>query len=211
MTTPSLAELSLDELAALGTAGDRAAEQVLFEGLRVRFLQVAKRRVRADDVEDVAQEALGIVHSKYAKRGPGGPVLTWGLAILRNVIGNYYQRRERLARGEPFDERRHPAAAEDHGDIVDDEALRDLLEAIDRLARRQARCAVLFRRIMESLAEGGGPTEVTHRAMERLRTDFGEMSRGALYVALHRCRAHLRATLAETNAPAGLEMIDEEG
>ncbi len=211
MPTPSLAELSLDELAALGTAGDRAAEQVLFEGLRVRFVQVAKRRVRADDVEDVAQEALGIVHAKYARREPTSPVLTWSLAILRNVIGNHYQRRERLARGEPFDERHHPMAIEGGGGIEEEEALREVLEAIDHVARRQARCALLFRRIMESLAEGGTPTEVTHRAMERLRSDFGEMSRGALYVALHRCRVHLRAALAEAGAPATADLLDGEG
>lgn len=211
MTTPSIAESSLDELAALGAAGNPAAEQALFENLRVSFVQIAKRRVRADDVEDVAQEALGIVHAKYAGRGPAGPILTWGLAILRNVIGNYYQRRERQAKGEPFDEGRHLTAVEGYDRREEDQALRDLLAAIDRLARHHARCAVLFRRIMESLAEGGAPTEVTHRAMERMRTDYEAMSPGALYVALHRCRAHLRAILAEGGALTGADTASWEG
>lgn len=203
MTTPPIPQPSFDELATRAAGGDRFAEEALFHGLRVRFVQVAKRRVRADDVEDVTQEALGIVLAKYAARGASGRVLTWGLAILRNVIGNHYQRRERLARGEPFDERRHTdgpgggavPAARDGGE--GEEILRETLAAIDRLSRDEARCAALFGRILESLAEGGTAAEMTHRALERMRADFGELSRGALYVALHRCRASLRAILAD--------------
>jgi DNA-directed RNA polymerase specialized sigma24 family protein len=208
MSNPTLAGLPLDELAARGAGGDRAAEQELCESLRVRFLLIAKRRVRAEDVEDVAQEALRIVLARYGRRERAGQVLTWGLAILRNVIGNYYQRREKQTREEPFDERRHPAGTRGAGPIAGpgadggNETWNEVLEAIGRLARREPRCAVLFRRILESLDEGGAPGQVSRRAMERMRADFGAMSRGALYVALHRCRASLRGILQDMGALA---------
>jgi len=212
MSKPSLQGLSLDELADRGASGDSTAEQALCEALRVRFVPIAKRRVRDDDAQDVVQEALRIVHAKYARRERAGPVLTWGMVILRHVIGNYYQRREKRALEEPFDERRWPGGGAGWeapglpGTGVEGETWHEVLEAISRLARKEPRCAALFRRILESLDEGGTPSEVSHRAMERMRADFGEMSRGSLYVALHRCRANLRAILGDMNA---LTMLGE--
>jgi DNA-directed RNA polymerase specialized sigma24 family protein len=200
--------LSLDELAARGAGGDRAAEQELCEALRVRFVPIAKRRVQDADAEDVVQEALRIVHAKYAGRERAGQVLTWSMVVLRNVIGNYYQRREKLALEEPFDERRHAdratggEAAARQGADGECEMWGQILEAVGLLARKEPRCAVMFRRILESLDEGGTPAAVLRRAMERMRADFGEISRGALYVALHRCRANLRAILSDMGALA---------
>ena len=62
-----------------------------------RFVTVAARRVESDAVEDLVQDALRIVHEK-AGVGPGTlvdgrPALAWCFQVLRNVIGNHYQRR----------------------------------------------------------------------------------------------------------------------
>ena len=48
-----------------------------------------------DHAEDVVQDALRIVFDRYGeiKQGPG--ILVWGLTVLRNVIGNHYQARDR--------------------------------------------------------------------------------------------------------------------
>ncbi len=217
MAKSSLQGLSLDELADRGAAGDAAAEAALCEAIRVRFVPIAKRRVRDDDAQDVVQEALRIVHAKYARRERNGQVLTWGMVILRNVIGNYYQRKEKQALEEPFDERRFPRNAGEWGTPaqpgpgVESETWREVLEAITLLARQEPRCAMLFRRILESLDEGGAPGKVSRRAMERMRGDFGEMTRGALYVALHRCRASLRAILNDMGALAGERAIGDRG
>ncbi|MCK4304274.1 MAG: hypothetical protein KAY24_08535 [Candidatus Eisenbacteria sp.] len=204
MNRPRFTDVSLDQLSSLARLGDSQAETVLFEMLRVRLLDVAKRRVRRDDLEDVVQEALRIVHTKHATRAVGRGMLVWSMAVLRNVIGNYYQKREKLDRGEPFDERFHGtldvSRARCHGipgDNGPEGAAERILEAISLLARRNPRCGVLFRRIMESLAVGGSPREISQRAMDLLGQDFEEMSRSGLYVALHRCRNRLREILHE--------------
>ena len=44
---------------------------------------------RADEAEDLVQSALGIIMEKMQDR----PDLAWCLQVLRNVIGNHYQRR----------------------------------------------------------------------------------------------------------------------
>ena len=97
----------LDTIAARARSGDRAAEETFFEALRVRFLAIAKRRVRRDDLEDVVQEALRVIHAKYRQTEPQARVLTWAMVVLRNVIGNYYQKRKKLERAEPFENRIH--------------------------------------------------------------------------------------------------------
>ncbi len=202
MATHSHVGRSLDELARLSADGDAVAEQELFERLRVRFLSIAKRRVRADDLEDVVQDALRTVHGKYGQRQAAPTMLTWSLAVLRNVIGNYYQRRQRRNGAEAFDEQRHVSveSAAAQAVVAGEETVAEALEAIARLARTDARCAIMFRRILESLELGGVPAEVSRRAMASMRAEFGDVSRGALYVALHRCRRRLREILRDMQA-----------
>lgn len=207
MQTPAPTDLSLDELAVRARAGEHPAETTLFEALRVRFLDIAKRRVRRDDLEDVVQETLQIVHAKYGNREHQPGMLTWSLAVLRNVIGNYYQKRERLDRGEPFEERLHSAPGSLGGQsgagfsIPGSDPLgefaQQVLKAISLLAEKEPRCGVLFRKILESLDMGGGQREISRRVMERLREDHPGASRGSLYVALHRCRTRLREIIRE--------------
>ncbi len=192
-------EPCLDDLCAATLAGDARAEAALFATLRERFLSVAKRRVSEDDLEDLVQDALQIVHRKHGQRPPGPGILVWGLAVLRNVIGNYYQARERASRQVPFEDRAEDLASIRHGgeagpDTVLDfsEASAQIQTAITRLARHDRRCGRIFRRILESLAEAEGTRDISQRAIEKVRRDYPDMSRGSVYVALHRCRSRLR-------------------
>jgi DNA-directed RNA polymerase specialized sigma24 family protein len=184
----------LDAIAARARSGDRAAEQAFFEALRVRFLAIAKRRVRRDDQEDVVQDALRVIHAKYRETEPQARALTWAMVVLRNVIGNYYQKRKRLDRGEPFEDRIH-GATESGGNL--DGSGHRILEAIGLLAQRHPRCGALFRAILEQLAEGGDQRQMSRDTIEQLGRDLGDLSRNALYVALHRCRARLREIMRE--------------
>jgi DNA-directed RNA polymerase specialized sigma24 family protein len=193
---------SLDELWARAASGDPEAEASLFSSLRVRFLDIAKRRVRKDDLEDVVQEALGIIHTKHQAREPRRGMLLWSFAVLRNVIGNYYQKRARRDRGEAFDERFHVDAGPDREPQVPtpsgtSDCIDELMAALTRLAQRDPRCAIFFRRILESLDEGGTSGEISRRALRKVGREIGGISRNALYVALHRCRAKLRAIVRE--------------
>lgn len=198
MESIRLDPISLDKLASSAGTGDLQAEAALFETLRVRFLEIAKLRVREDDSEDVIQDALQIVHGKYRDRPAGRGILIWSLAVLRNVIGNYYQKRARLGRGEPFDDRRHSPTAD--SDPLLDQGGEEIFAALQHLSGEQPRCGEFFRRVLASFAEGGDPAQINRRALQKLRRDHPGMSRGSLYVALHRCRKRLREILERGQA-----------
>ncbi len=208
MQPSSPTDLSLDTVATLAVSGDQAAEETLFEMLRVRFLAVVKHRVRADDQEDVVQEAMRVVHSRLSGRAQQRQTLAWGFAVLRNVVGNYYQRQRVLNRGEVFDDRLHggicgAAGPDEEGnygvthELFMTETSRQVKEAIKILSQRTPRCGIIFQRILESLDLGGGPQEVSGRALAKLQIEIPDISRSALYVALHRCRERLRVVLDE--------------
>ena len=203
----------LDALALRAGDGDAAAESALFRDLRVRFLSIAKRRVHEDSLEDVVQDALRVVHEKYRMRESGAGMLIWSLAVLRNVIGNWYQAKERRGRRRaevdlqlvPAPPSSSPEAALLDGPGGAGELGVRLEAAIAELAGRHPRCAAIFHHILESLALGGGPREISGRALERMREEEPDLSRGGFYTALHRCRARLRALLDATEEDPGHE------
>lgn len=193
-------DIALDTLHARALRGDKRAEAELFSALRVRFLALSKRRVRPDHQEDVVQETLGVVLEKYRDLAPGRGILVWSLAVLRNVIGNHYQRtrRHRDRTVEVEDWQALPAASSDPDPLAtlnNSEAAARLETAIAELARRTPRCGAIFAGLLESMERGGGPREVSMRALELVQKEFPDLNRNAFYVALHRCRAQLRALL----------------
>jgi DNA-directed RNA polymerase specialized sigma24 family protein len=191
---------SLDSLALRAQAGDREAEERLFAELRVRFAAVAKRRVRPEELEDVVQETLRVVLTRHAGRPRESGILPWSYAVLRNVIGNCYQRRRRgvihLPPGgeTPAELRIAPGAAgEDPLEELDrSQVVRALDRALAVLGRQHPRCAVLFQAILRALVEGGGSRSVSTRALVLAREALPDLSSTSFYVALHRCRARLR-------------------
>lgn len=196
MNPAATPEISLDELAAGWLAGDSRAETLLFENLRVRFLGIAKRRVQQDNLEDLVQEALQIVLRKAREQHRTENVLVWSLTVLRNVIGNHYQARrretERMVTGEDILDNVADATA---GPDQMPETDPHLENALASLAERFPRCGKIFAGILASLELGGGPREVSQRALESIQRTTPEMTRGGFYTALHRCRSQLRAIL----------------
>ena len=67
--------------------------------------------------------------------------------------------------------------------------------ALASLGERFPRCGKIFAGILTSLELGGGPREVSQRALEVIQQNTPEMTQGGFYTALHRCRAQLRAIL----------------
>jgi DNA-directed RNA polymerase specialized sigma24 family protein len=199
---------SLDELCDRAVAGDERARSELFATLRVRFLQVAKRRVHGDHLEDVVQDALGIVLDKYHARTGETGILVWSFTVLRNVIGNYYQSRrrdvERTTHVEDWQTFRAASVVVDPTrDRQTAEFTGRLEEAVAKLARKSPRCGRLFANLLESFRIGGGQREVSRRALEMAQREDPGLSRNTFYVALHRCRAQLRALLdAEEGSPS---------
>ena len=208
--------IPLDDLAAAALAGDGAAEKSLYRSLGERFLALAKRRVREDDAEDVAQEALAIVLAKQGARSPGQGILVWSLAVLRNVIGNYYQAKEREGRRmiHPGDMEKLPGAVEAPAEewgarLAAEEETARIRRGVAILGREDGRCGSIFRVILAGLAAGDELAEAGRRAFEKVRDRFPDMNRGAFYVALHRCRSRLRRVLEAMDVgavdPAGGE------
>lgn len=196
MNPAAVPETSVDELAAGWLAGDSRAETLLFENLRVRFLGIAKQRVQQDHLEDVVQEALQIVLRKAGEQQRTENMLVWSLTVLRNVIGNHYQARrretERMVTGEQILETlADPMARPDQIPETDSQ----LERALASLADRFPRCSRIFAGILASLEVGGGPHEVSQRALETMQRQTPGMTRGGFYTALHRCRSQLRAIL----------------
>ncbi len=199
MPDPTLHGRDLDLLAAQAVEGSDPAREALLAALRVRLLPVAKRRVREEDCEDLVHDGLRIILEKLAARSVRGPILIWSYAVLRNVIGNYYQKRQRRGEDVLLQEDRL-AAPHGHYQIEEGEAVGaapDLAQALERLGRQHPRCVVLFGLILECLGEIGDPAEATREALRRMRIQDGAPTRNALYVLLYRCRARLRRLLEE--------------
>jgi RNA polymerase sigma factor (sigma-70 family) len=195
---------SLDEIRVRALAGDPRAETELFARLRVRFLSLAKRRVQPDHAEDVVQEALGVVLRKYRHLDPDRGILIWSLTVLRNVIGNHYQARrrdtEQTTRVEDWHAVPEASLADDPAEsLLAEETARRLEAAIAELARTSPRCGLIFGKLLASLETGGGPREVSSRALAMVQQEQPDLARNSFYVALHRCRAQLRTLLARTD------------
>jgi DNA-directed RNA polymerase specialized sigma24 family protein len=200
MTTASPSAESLDRLARRWLAGDGAVESALFGALRVRFLALAKRRVQEDHAEDVVQDALKIVHERYAAAGQERSILVWSLTVLRNVIGNHYQKRgreqERFSHVEDIQRLAETAAAPDAA-LTSSSLQRGLELAIAELGERYPRCGTIFQAFLSSLERGGSPREISTRALRIVQRAQPDLKRNAFYVALHRCRGYLRDLLIE--------------
>ncbi len=72
--------------------GDKNAEDKIFQYLFVRFCYLAKQRVGEGACEDIAQEACLTVLEKYHSLAASVEFEAWAYKVLRNKIGNYYQK-----------------------------------------------------------------------------------------------------------------------
>jgi RNA polymerase sigma factor (sigma-70 family) len=161
--------------------------------LRTRFLEIARRRVAAAAVEDTVQEALRVVYERgivaaaagQVRMEDGLPPLAWCFQVLRNTIGNHYQRQQH---------RRHETLSEAHTaaspepdpleSLEQGELARQLGAALDALALSAPDCARHLRRLL------AGATPAALAADEGLAAE-------PLYRRLYRCRARLRELLIE--------------
>lgn len=159
--------------------------------LRRQLLSVALRRVGPADVEDIVQEALAIIHERGEPRPGEGPLppMAWCFQVLRNVVGNHYQRqRTRAEHLEPgVEPEQAPVAAGGRTPLeaLEDRELGRFLEgALERMAQEDPRCHGYLR----ATAEGLRPRELAARE---------GLAEAALYRRLYRCRQKLRERLVE--------------
>lgn len=162
--------------------------------LRARLLAVARRRVAADTAEDVVQRAMTVIlqhggtnASVEPTAGVDGlPPLPWCLQVLRNTIGNLYQRQrtEQIVERGRSSEDTEASGPTPLQALESKEATRAIEEALDRLGESDLPCA----RYLRALADGTSPHLLAQRE---------ELSEPVLYRRVYRCRAKLRVILLE--------------
>lgn len=151
-------------------------------------MRIASRRVNEGDIEDVVQEAMRVVAEKGIDRAAapleGTEPLAWCFQVLRNTIGNHYQRQRTRRKWTESDaetgERAHnPTILES---LDSERTLLVVESALDEMARTDPTCAAYLSR----LADGARAGEIA---------DDESVERSAFYRRLYRCRQKLRELL----------------
>jgi RNA polymerase sigma factor (sigma-70 family) len=158
--------------------------------LRVRFLEIAARRVNESDVEDVVQEAMRIVVEKRIGRDDGKindlPPLAWCFQVLRNAIGNHYRRedtRRRRFSAQTSDGETNGSIPARFAEALDSqETLKMIQDALVEMQNKDKNCG----RYLSRLVDNTQPRDVA--AEEGLDPAI-------FYRRLYRCRQKLRGLL----------------
>jgi RNA polymerase sigma factor (sigma-70 family) len=162
--------------------------------LRDRFVAVARRRLPSEAVEDVVQEALTVVYEKgirvpQADAIDGMPPLAWCFQVLRNLIGNFYQKqRTRAATMSPDEDVERLDAADQSPtplEALESREVRRLVrQALGELGKQDGTCAHYLQRLLEGLTPADLASE---EAVEP----------AVLYRRVYRCRIKLRDILEQ--------------
>ncbi len=170
-----------------------SATESWFRLLRNQLVEVARRRVPEEDVEDVVQDALRVIHERgdslpTERQVDGRPPVAWCFQVLRFTISNLY-RRQRTRRSS-LDPRVDPdtvSAVTPAGTALEslesEEALELIEAALDQLASDDVQCG----RYLDRLLDGIAPRELAKRE---------GLDEPILYRRVYRCRQKLRALLA---------------
>jgi RNA polymerase sigma-70 factor (ECF subfamily) len=185
------------ELVRQAAAGDRSAQERLLEHYHgfIRATLVQLTFGRADDLEELMQQALLGVARGLPRFAHESSPMTWVRGVCANVVKDHLRRRRRRAR---FEERQR---AFGEGDFVEPlgalearDLLRALGEALDTLSPTQRTAFVL------RIVYGHGVDEVA-RMMKATRTT----TRARLYFARRKLAQRLQGPLAheELREPDG--------
>jgi RNA polymerase sigma-70 factor (ECF subfamily) len=174
--------LDPDKTYSLATEGDHLAERRLFEWLRVRFRVFARHSIWDEsDVDDVVQNALAAVFTKYKEVVIRQSFSAWAHGVLNKEILRYTRDRSRganvFASGEP--------GSESHaGGSGNPEVQTRLLMCLEKVASVNLRYASVLRMKYEGLD--------TESICRRLN-----ITPNNLYVLLSRARAMLKECLSK--------------
>ncbi|MFN0150174.1 MAG: hypothetical protein ACKVU1_05610 [bacterium] len=150
-------------------------------------------------VEDVVHDALAIVFEKTgapaeAAHANEPPALPWCFQVLRNVIGNLYQKERTRARASNPESEMHARLHEFSGRALEPtpmeslerrERSRLLREAIDTLAAEDDFCGKHFRELLH-----GSDSDASRSAAAG-----SNAATSTFHVRLFRCRKKLKAIL----------------
>lgn len=164
----------MEGLVEKARSGDKAAERQLFAKLLVRFRYLAKLKIGEDNSEDLAQEACLTVFEKYKEESFTVGFLPWAHGVLKMKIGNYLQKKTRLADrqqeiGEETDFIDRASSAS-----FDPDLKRFLLECLRKIIEAGGNYA----RILNLAHQGFGTAEICDRLGIRANNYYVALSRG---------------------------------
>lgn len=178
----------MDDLHDALVRDDEAALRALLPALRERLARLAKQRLPEASAEDVVQETLETLWRRRDQLRDAGHVLPFVFQVLRNKIGNAYQRLDRQRATERPErdcpDNPGPAHAHPYRIVAGAQLERILREAIDRCAAEHE----LWGRVLRFLSEGKSPAEI-HSAL-------GDVPMATVHTRIHRARQRLKEILA---------------
>jgi RNA polymerase sigma factor (sigma-70 family) len=152
--------------------------------LRLRILSAARRGVSPADAEDLTQEVLLLLTTKYAEVEDPGQLVALALGILRKKRADLWRKSARRGEASAEDATEVPLA---HGGPLPDTVAADrerLRLFTDAAAQLEGRCREILRRKLEGLsfveiaAELGRPVNTVYswdfRCHQRLRKLLGD-------------------------------------
>jgi len=171
--------------------GDREAYQAVLIAMTPYLRSIARRLLGQDqDVEDVAQEILIVVHDIRHTYEPGRPFKPWLSTIATRRCIDQLRRRTRRLQHEIAEDGDLDVTSSTHDSPEDhvarDQSDRELREAVDGLPGRQREAIRLLRLQELSLNEAAARSE---------------QSIGSLKVACHRAIKGLQRALAHKESP----------
>ncbi len=164
--------------------GGGLAREGTLAGLRPRILAVARKRLSADDAEDLTQDVLLLLATKYTDVEDPGQLVALAIGILRRKRADFWRKRTRHGEGMVEDQAVSPLPDGAPGPetvAADRERLRLFTNAATRLG---ARCRDLLRRKLE----GQSFVEMANELGRPVNT---------VYSWDHRCHQNLRALLGD--------------
>lgn len=158
--------------------------------LQRRFVEIARRRVPVDAAEDVAQDAMRVVLEKGLRPGedspdPELPPLAWCFQVLRNAVGNFYQKQRTLARNTELD---HASGLSDGPTPLEALEQTELHRLVGEVLQEMDRAGDACGGYLRELAEGNAPADMAAR---------DGIDAAVLYRRLYRCRGKLRTILEQ--------------
>ena len=169
--------LSINALHSRVLDGDTAAEEQLFERLSARFQVFAHHRIwNSVDAEDVAQEALLTIQSRYREIEIETSFTAWAHKVLDNKMLAYIEAKRRTG------SRYSPLTSDESSDLAtesDPLLRRRLLDCLRKLGRSNR----TYARILALHYQGLSKQEICDRL---------SLTRNNSYVIMSRARAQLK-------------------
>jgi RNA polymerase sigma factor (sigma-70 family) len=165
----------------LAQQGQGGALNDLFDFLRKRMLALARYRVQ-EAAEDLVQETLVIVYAHLSEFDSLEGMLAFTNQVLRNKIGNIYQKRDRHKHRALELEDAPPIQYRIDGEMEAAELDQIMRECINRLGENRPDC----RKILACLYDGFDSSEISERL---------GIAKSTLKVRVFRCREALRKVL----------------